>query len=520
MADRAQRIFFNGGILTPQRVTQSLSETAQRINRSIIPETARWRGSIELLNTTGEPIDIGGWYLSDSSGNYQKFQIPDGTVLSPGGYLVFDERDFHPNGPWNPEATEPGEDEFALNGAHGDCAHGDCAHRDDAWLLQSDAAGNPTRFVDHVEFDAARGGESFGRWPDDDGRLVPMQKVTLGRENSGPRVGPVMIGEVMYYPPETAGADPDDLEFVEITNPFGELIDLTDWRIRGGLDFDFPADTILPARSSPVVVSFDPDVPANSEKLDAFRACYGITPSVVIVGGYSGRLDDDGERVQLQRPDTPPLDEPDFTPYLLEDEVRFYAVAPWPTEPAGTGKSLTRAEVFLWGNDATSWITTPPSPGSTVLYVHPGDANLDDVTDVRDFMIWNVHKFTSASAPAPVLIQAVDDVFNTEGILPTGLAWLSEWLDSASVQDDDVIARGDLLEEFLAAGSTGELVLPGRDGRVAEDRAPDQVGMFLHQFLAVLAAFYHGRRGMKISARPRRPAFRRSRRGSAGAIPR
>ncbi len=66
-----------------------------------------------------------------------------------------------------------------------------------------------------------------------------------------------------------------------------------------------------------------------------------------------------------------------------------------------------------------------------------GDFDLNGVTDVRDFMIWNVHKFTSASDPAPVLTQAVDDVFSAKRVLPTDLAWLSEWLDSASAQDDD-----------------------------------------------------------------------------------
>ena len=70
---------------------------------------------------------------------------------------------------------------------------------------QADAAGNITRFADHVEFGAAINGESFGRWPNGQGELYPMQSLTLDSQNSGPRVGPVIISEVMYHPlPPTA----------------------------------------------------------------------------------------------------------------------------------------------------------------------------------------------------------------------------------------------------------------------------------------------------------------------------
>jgi hypothetical protein len=44
---------------------------------------------IELYNTTGTVIDIGGWFLSDSNDNFFKYDIPDGTTIGPNGYLVF-----------------------------------------------------------------------------------------------------------------------------------------------------------------------------------------------------------------------------------------------------------------------------------------------------------------------------------------------------------------------------------------------------------------------------------------------
>ena len=42
MADRTQKHLFNGGMLTTERVQADFTELAQRISRTIIPETARW----------------------------------------------------------------------------------------------------------------------------------------------------------------------------------------------------------------------------------------------------------------------------------------------------------------------------------------------------------------------------------------------------------------------------------------------------------------------------------------------
>ena len=48
---------------------------------------------------------------------------------------------------------------------------------------------------------------------------------------------------------------------------------------------------------------------------------------------------------------------------IVEDQVTYDNMVPWPTTPNGTGLSLHRARVDLWGNDAASWLPQPPSPG-------------------------------------------------------------------------------------------------------------------------------------------------------------
>jgi len=305
--------------------------------------------TIELYNATAGPIDIGGWFLSDRGGwsqtphHFKMFRIPDGTTIAAHGYQTFTEDDFHPG--------MDGPTDFALNSAHGD----------NIWLVEADAAGDLVRFVDYVEFGAAINGESFGRWPDGSGELYPMIEPTLAPadENSGPRIGPVIFSELQYNPAGIIGAD--DLEFVEIYNSTSETVDLTNWRIRKGIDFDFPAGTLLGPRTALVVVPFDLDEPG---KLDDFCDHYRIdTDTVQILGGYDDVLDNGGERVQLQRPDVPPPEEPEFIPRLLEDEVRYDDDAPWPVDADGTGHSLNRVSGDDWGNDSASWIDAGPSPG-------------------------------------------------------------------------------------------------------------------------------------------------------------
>ena len=60
--------------------------------------------SIELRNVSAAPVNISGWYLSDSRDHLTKFRIPgvvgqpSEIILQPGQYIVFDEDDFNPGG--------------------------------------------------------------------------------------------------------------------------------------------------------------------------------------------------------------------------------------------------------------------------------------------------------------------------------------------------------------------------------------------------------------------------------------
>ncbi len=331
--------------------------------------------AIEIHNRLTQSVDVSGWVISDSEDNFKKFVVPEGTIIGAGGYLVFDENDFNPTAGASPN-------DFALDGARGD----------DLWIWKTDVNGQLQRIVDTVEFDAAANGESWGRVPNGTGPFTPLLISTLRQANSAARIGPVVISELHYHPRNPSAAaiqvfpdlDSDDLEYVELFNSSSQFVTMRDWRIRGGIDFDFAADTVMSPGATLLVVSFDPTDPGNADLLAAFRTEYRLTPATQLVGGYTGKLDNGGEEIRLQRPDQPPLEDPTFVPRLLEDQVRYDNEGDWPTLADGQGSSLTRNFPAELGRVASSWNAELPSPGRVAGQARPGDFNSDGVVDVGD----------------------------------------------------------------------------------------------------------------------------------------
>jgi hypothetical protein len=274
--------------------------------------------AIELHNPNNVPAPIGGWWLTDNRSQPRKFQIPAGVVIPPGGFVVFDERDF------NQSPGEPGSFSFSSRG-------------EEAWLFSADANGALTGFSDGVSFGAAPNGVSFGRHTNSVGEVTfPLQsRVTLGEPNAGPLLSPVVLSEIHFQP--TSG----DAEFVEVHNHTDTVVPLyhpdapeNTWRI-SGINFSFPANVVLPAGGFAVVTAGDPEL---------FRARFGVPEGVAVFGPYLGVLQDSGETVALQRPGQPEPQEDGSTlvPYIDVDAVTYANRAPWPAAAAGGGVSLER----------------------------------------------------------------------------------------------------------------------------------------------------------------------------------
>jgi len=323
--------------------------------------------AIELFNTTATPIDIGGWYLSDSQLEPQKFRIPDGTIIQPGGFVVFYENQF------NPTFLFPS---FSLSSVDGD----------EIFLSLTDAQGNLTGYRASVDFGPQVNGVTFGRFETsigfdfpalsertlgvDNPATVEQFRTGRGKTNSYAKVGPVVIGEIMYHPPDLGTNDNSRDEFIELYNFGAVAVPLFDtnfpantWHLRDAVDFDFPSNTWIGASSRLVVVGFDPAT--NATDLAAFRARYGIGAEVVILGPWDGRLANDDDEVRLNMPDAPNLGD---VPYVLVERVHYRDNLPWPSaadgNTNGAGISLHRVVAQNYGNDPVNWVAAAPTPGS------------------------------------------------------------------------------------------------------------------------------------------------------------
>ena len=317
--------------------------------------------SIELLNRSNQAVDLTGWYLSDSFENPFAFAIPNGTVLQPGEYRVYEEDDF----------------EFGLS-----------AVGDSVWLVQRDNLGGIAAFGDDVHFGATETGVSLGRLPNGTGRLTALGPGGLNGPNTSHRVGQVVINEIQYNPvaSEAAlavnpGLDPSDLEFVELFNASGSSVDLSDWRLRGGADINFDAETQLASGELLVLIKFNPENPENINRLNAFRAHYGIGEEVRLIGGYAGQFNNGGDRVVLQKPYLPNPDDPENIVFVPEDDVLFDDRTPWPTDADGTGASLQRIDPTAYGNDGASFFAALGNPGSRL---GSGDFDGNGLLDAND----------------------------------------------------------------------------------------------------------------------------------------
>jgi hypothetical protein len=327
--------------------------------------------AVELHNPGPGSAAIGGWYLSDSFDNPKKFRIPAEAVIPAGGYVVYDEADFNVGGAGSFRISSLG---------------------DDLHLFSADAAGELTGYAEGEEFGASENGVSFGRHVNSAGAVhfVAQTRLTLGAVNAGPRIGPVVINELMYHPPPVTGTTNNNTrdEFVELRNVAGQPVPLFDpnaatntWRLRGGIDFDFPANLTLGANGHLVVVGFDPGLRPGD--LNAFRSKYGLGLEVLILGPYDGRLENTGEPVRLLKPDPPQsLPGPDFgrVPYVLVDAVDYMNAAPWPADANATGRSIERIVSTDYGNDPVNWRSAEPSPGSSSSIINP-DSDGDGLPD-------------------------------------------------------------------------------------------------------------------------------------------
>ena len=316
---------------------------------------------IELYNTTTQPIHIGGWFLSDSNKddpNIMKYEIPIGTSVAGGDYTVFYEDDHF----GNPSAA----------GVHTVFA---LSEGGDTVYLRSGVNGVIGGYEASESFGGSASNMAFGRHVksllDGGVNFVPMSANTAGSSNAYPAVGPIVISEMMYNP---AAANTGG-EYIELHNITDDPVTLADsvssetasgifttdsvpWRFSDGIEYEFPADTTIPANGY-LIIAEDPT---------AFTAYYGAMPiGVDVLGPFveETKLSNGGEQIQIVRPGD--LEYGNDRYWIRSERVTYNDALPWPVEPDGTGDSLHQKTPDTaganYGNDVINWKAASPTPG-------------------------------------------------------------------------------------------------------------------------------------------------------------
>jgi hypothetical protein len=240
--------------------------------------------------------------------------------------------------------------------------------------LSSAHNGELTGYRVTEDFGASETGVSFGRYykaSTNNYNFVAMEENTPGSANSYPKVGPIVISEIMYNPdwPDGGSYTNDQYEYIELHNISAEPVMPYDfetgepWKFTDGIDFTFSLDTpvTIPAGGYILIV----------KKPAAFSWRYPSVPDEIIFGSYDGNLNNAGESLELSMPGD--IGKGGIRQYIRVDRVNYSdgshpencpgGIDIWPVEADGNGMALTRKAPTDYGNDPENWFASAPSPG-------------------------------------------------------------------------------------------------------------------------------------------------------------
>ncbi len=234
----------------------------------------------------------------------------------------------------------------------------------------------------------------------------------------------VVFNEIMYNP---LGADDETMEYIELHNQLAVDMDISDWRLEGGVRYQFPDGTIVPGRSQ-LVVAVDPA---------ALKEATGLEN---VLGPWEGRLNNDGEALQLFNNDE-----------RLMNAVTFNDAGDWPEGPDGGGMSLSKLDQQSASHMPENWTFSRKLGGT------PGDNNFQPDRIVEQ------HDVLAEGAPASAIVPTDDSL---------GLSWVqpgfddSTWLQGITGVGYDS-SRRESLKEFLGldldAPPNDQAPMPARD---------------------------------------------------------
>jgi len=212
-----------------------------------------------------------------------------------------------------------------------------------------------TGYSDEEDFGASEQNVSFGRYYKGSTgtfNFVAMSALTPGWANAYPKVGPIVINEIMYHPVSS------DAEYIELLNITGSSVTLYDyatsspWSITDGIDYLFPDPAISLGAGQYLILAKD---------LALFNTTHPGVTCQKFEWTSDTKLSNGGERLELGMPG----DEDDIGGrlYIRIDRVNYDDEGLWPTAPDGFGPGLSRIDSTLYGNDPNNWQSAAASPG-------------------------------------------------------------------------------------------------------------------------------------------------------------
>ncbi|MDB4506600.1 lamin tail domain-containing protein [Akkermansiaceae bacterium] len=273
-------------------------------------------------------------------------------------------------------------------------------------------------FIDAVRVDD----RSLARDFDGTGRWLHPDVETFGATNSFDIEDAIVINEIFYhgYPEQEPFAEREE-EWLELYNRSASSVDLTGWKIDGGISFDFPFGTTLPAGGYLVVAK---DVAALSAKYS------GIT----IIGNYSGRLGNGGDLIVLEDGNGNPA-----------DEVQYFDSGKWHAAADGGGSSLELRDPSADNAKASAWAASDESSRSDwQTYTYEGVAEDDGFGDD----LWHELQLGLLAAGEFLL----DDV----SVIENGI---TEFIQNGDFDSDTVGGTADKWRAIGTHGSHGQTMV-------------------------------------------------------------
>jgi spore coat protein CotH len=192
-------------VLGPNGVV--INEIMAQNNTTVTDEVGDYEDWIELYNNNSTPVDLSGYYLTDTSADLVKWQIPSGTTIPPNGYIIIWADNEILDGPLH--AT------FKL-----------------ASLGESVVLSNPSLLlVDQINFSTQSIDMGFARVPNGTGSFV-IQSPTYNANNTPLSTGGNQItnSEIIIYPNPSNGlvnvSIPELIpnQKIKIYNQLGQLV--------------------------------------------------------------------------------------------------------------------------------------------------------------------------------------------------------------------------------------------------------------------------------------------------------